>query len=74
MASNANITPLRHEQLAGMGATKHIAAPGAVIGIGLAALAYFIDPYKGKNWQKTTLKTGGAFLAGWLLGGYAQQY
>jgi hypothetical protein len=71
MASNANTTPLRHEQLAGMGATKHIAAPGAVIGIGLAALAYF---NKGKNWQKTTLKTGGAFLAGWLLGGYAQQY
>jgi len=72
MASNANTTPLRHETLgSSLGATKHVVAPGAAIGIGLAALAYF---NQGKKWQKTTLKTGGVFLAGWLLGGYTQQY
>ena len=71
MAANANTTPLRHETMGSMSGTRHVVAPGTAIVIGLAALAYF---NQGKKWQKTTLKTGGVFLAGWLLGGYAQQY
>jgi len=62
--------PMRNDSLGGIDSPLFF-GPATLLALGVGTLAYMRG---GINFNDTTVMTGGAFLAGWLLGGGTAQF
>ena len=75
LRGHQSVQPLRNDALRGLGGTKEFGVPALALAAGLGIYAYMKGPtVTVADQMNKKLQIGGAFLAGWLLGGGALQY